>query len=310
MKSLAKRSSTDPPGGGLCYFSYVVMPSAVSRSRRRPALPAPPQEERLYDVDERLVMPETRFEAIEGEIVYVVPAEPPHASRHSKVAALLEAHIADGYDVTVDMLTRTSERNDFAPDVSVYATEPDSLTGKRQLEELSFEVVSTQQLSHAGKKAAKLAERGVRRVFAIDVARQRALEWSRATSNWNILANTGTLTDPTLAAPLPISALVHAAKADDAMAAALLAKRNPVLVGALDTSRAEGKAEGKAEGILSVLEGRGLPVSAEQRRVLRATRDLELLDRWLRRVGTVPTTAALFEPEPRAPRAPRSGKRR
>jgi hypothetical protein len=45
-------------------------------------------------------------------------------------------------------------------------------------EHLVFEVVSTESIGHAARKAAKLSARGVRRVFAIDVERSRALEWS------------------------------------------------------------------------------------------------------------------------------------
>jgi hypothetical protein len=73
------------------------------------------------------------------------------------------------------------------PDVSVYPDAPDPRTGGRQLEQLAFELASTQSLGHAGRKAAKLAGRGVRRVFAIDVERSRALEWSAALGAWREL---------------------------------------------------------------------------------------------------------------------------
>ena len=85
--------------------------------------------ERAFDVDERLVMPETRFEIIDGEVIYVSPADPPHATRHSKLSALLEAYAAPGYEAASDMLTRTSEKGDMAPDGSVYPLAPDPNTG-------------------------------------------------------------------------------------------------------------------------------------------------------------------------------------
>src|SRR5215831_4299942 len=47
------------------------------------------------------------------------------------------------------------------------------------------------------RKAAKLAARGVRRVFAIDVERSRALEWSAALGTWSLLDPAGQITDPT-----------------------------------------------------------------------------------------------------------------
>src|SRR5262245_1384695 len=139
-------------------------------ARRRTALPS---------VDERLVMPETRYEVIDGKVEYVPPSDEPHGSRHSKVSALLEIYAAKNYDVASDMLTRTSAKGDMAPDASVFPAARDEQTGGRKLEELAFEVLSTERLSHAAKKARSLAARGVRRVFGIDVERRRALEWSR-----------------------------------------------------------------------------------------------------------------------------------
>ena len=47
------------------------------------------------------------------------------------------------------MLTRTSEKGDMAPDASVHPAAPDPRTGGRQLEDLAFEVVSTERLSAA-----------------------------------------------------------------------------------------------------------------------------------------------------------------
>jgi hypothetical protein len=129
-------------------------------------------------IDERLVMPESRYEVVDGQVARVSPAEPPHASRHSKLSSLLEAYRVEGYDAASDLLTRASELSDMAPDGSVYPLGHDPETGGRLLEELAFEVVSTETLAHAGQKAARLVERGVRRVFAVDVGRGCALEWS------------------------------------------------------------------------------------------------------------------------------------
>ncbi len=194
-------------------------------------------------------MPETRFEVMDGKVQRVSPSDEPHGSRHSKVSALLEAFVKKGWDVASDMLTRADEKEDFAPDASVFPTERDKNTGGRRLEELAFEVVSTERINAAGDKAAKLVARGVRRVFAIDVKRRRALEWSVATRAWTILGRGDKITDRVFVLPLPVSALVEAAKSDDAVAAALLAKKNPVLTRALAEGRAEGLREGKALGL-------------------------------------------------------------
>jgi len=190
----------------------------------RPDLPA---------VDARLVAPESRYEIEDGRVRYVAPADEPHATRHSKLSALLEAHVADDFDVACDMLTRTSQLEDMAPDASVFPLARDPETGGRQLEELAFEVASTESLADAGRKAHKLVARGVRRVFVFDVERRRAFEWSEQLMGWRMLEHDGVIEDRALAVPLPIEALVRAAKADDAMARALLGKHNPVLEAAL-----------------------------------------------------------------------------
>ncbi len=267
----------------LCYAPGV---SSERGQERRPA------------VDERLVMPETRYEIIDGEVVYVSPALEPCASRHSKLSALLEVYAADGYNAASDMLTRTSEMADMAPDGSIYPEARDPETGGRQLEELAFEVVSTETLGHAGTKAAALVARGVRRVFALDVERGRALEWSVRTRSWEILAASAVIEDAALALPLPLRDLVGATKTNDAVARALLAKNNPLITAAIQEGKAEGRAEGRAEGkaeaVLMVLRARGLQIAAEEETRILACRDGEQLDRWLGRAARVAEVDALF----------------
>ena len=294
-----------------------------SRARTGSDLPA---------VDSRLVAPESRYEIEEGRVHYVAPSDEPHGTRHSKVSALLEAYATAAYDVASDMLTRTSEDDDFAPDASVFLKERDE-DGGRRTEELAFEVVSTESLGHAGRKAQKLVERGVRRVFAVDVARRRAFEWSRETAGWRMLEHDQSIDDAAFVTPLPLDALVHAAKADDAMARALLAKKNPVLQAALDKTRSDGLSEGKAEGLaegkaeglaegkaegvaegkaeglaegkaeglaqalLAVLAGRGLPLQPEERERIVAERDQAVLNRWLARAIGCGSVADLLRGE-------------
>jgi hypothetical protein len=53
--------------------------------------------------------------------------------------------------------------------------------------------------------------------------------------------------------------------------------------------KAEGKAEGKAEAVLAVLEGRGLTITAAQRRQVLACTDNAVLNAWLRAAGTTPS---------------------
>jgi len=283
--------------------------ASSDRSRAVPELPA---------VDQRLVAPETRYEIYDGELAYVSPADPPHGTRHVQIAALLEAHTGPEFEVAADMLTRTSEIDDVAPDVSVYPDAPDPETGGRQIEQLAFEIVSTQSLRDAGHKASKLVARGVRRVFAVDIERSRALAWSAALDTWSVLDAAGHIADPALAVPLPIAALIRSAKADDAVARALLVKRNPVLEAARAQERAEGKQEGlvegkqegllegkqeglaeglargRAEALIALLDARGLPVASAERERILHERDPVTVTRWIALAATCAEVAALF----------------
>jgi Uma2 family endonuclease len=247
----------------------------------------------LPAVDALLVAPESGYEIIDGQVIEVPPAEEPHADRNSKLAALLEAHVGEAFNVAVDMLTRTSELNNFAPDASVYPVARDPETGGRQLEQLAFEVVSTETMGHSAVKAAKLCARGVRRVFALDVEHRRVLEWSAQTEAWRRIADGSAIEDPCFAVALPVDALTSAAKADDAVAAALLAKRNPVLLAALREREEEAIAQGEARGraaalrstIADLCELLGIPLDAD-RRAWVDTLDVDGLDALRARLKT------------------------
>jgi Uma2 family endonuclease len=256
----------------------------------------------LPDIDDRLVEPEARYEMLDGELVYVSPADQPHARRHAKLGTLLEMHAFPEFTVSCDQLTRTSKVDDVAPDVSLYPEAPDPGTGGRQLDQLAFEIVSTESLRHATRKAAKLAARGVRRVFAIHVERSRVLEWSAESGTWRGLDPAGYIADAALEVPLPIAAMVDAARADDEVARALVARRNPVIEAVRAEDRAAGKAEGdqegflrgKAEAVLAILATRRSTVGDTERIRILGENDLRQLDRWLVEAVTCADAAELF----------------
>ncbi|HWU87631.1 MAG TPA: Uma2 family endonuclease [Kofleriaceae bacterium] len=255
----------------------------------------------LPAVDDRLAAPETRYVIDDGKLVYVAPADEPHAACHANLTALLVAYVAAEYGVAMDMLTRTSRTDDIAPDVSVFPRARDPVTGGRRLEQLAFEVVSTQSLADAGRKADKLVSRGVRRCLAVDVERARAFEWSRELGTWSILDRNAYLHDPVFAVPLPIAALIETAKADptvrSAMLAALIAQGDPVIAAETARSRAEGKAEGLAAGLLELLALRGLQPQAHERARILAERDLGRLQRWYARALTCDRVPELLDAE-------------
>jgi Uma2 family endonuclease len=254
--------------------------------------------EELPAIDERLALPEAGYEIIDGVVTFVAPADPPHGERHATVAALIRSHVESSFKVAVDMLTRTSKIDDIAPDVSVFPRAPHPKTGGRQLEQLAFEIVSTQSMSDATAKAAKLAGRGVRRVFAIDLTRRRVLEWSQELATWIVLDPSSWIEDPALAVSLSIGALMEIVDADDEVVRAHVARHHP----AIEAVRAEGRAEGHAEGyavgtaesIVHVLVARGLQISEHQRELIVGERDAARLAGWLRRSVSCQTVDELL----------------
>jgi putative restriction endonuclease len=278
------RSRSDPPSGLAALCWGMSSSDALADAE-------------LPDIDDRLVEPETPYEIWDGEVVYVPPADPPHGERHRQLCSLIDAHTGPEFNSAADLLTRTSRIDDVAPEVSVYPAAPNPRTGGRQFEHLAFEVVSTQSLGRARRKAAKLIRRDVRRVFAIDVERSRALEWSAELRTWRELDPAGHIEDPALAVPLPIASLIHDERPDDAVARALLAKRNPVLMQDLEDraeGRVEGRTQGKAEAVIVLLTARGVAVDTAMRARILAERDARRLDRWIVRAASCTQAAELF----------------
>ena len=255
-----------------------------------------PIEAEVPAPDERLVAPGTPYEMYDGELVHVPPTDSAHGERQSKVSGLIEACVRPEFSVAIDMLTRTSRTTDLAPDISVSPRALDPATGRRQIAELAFEIVSTQSLGNAADKARRLVARGVRRVFAIDVEGGRALEWSDSLQAWQRYPGTS-IEDPVLAAPLPILPLARAASIDDAVARALVTKNNPVIASEKADSRQQGRREGLAYGrrdgiaeglrraLLQLVAARGIALEPADRARILGERDLERLERWFARAA-------------------------
>ncbi|MCG8422073.1 MAG: Uma2 family endonuclease [Proteobacteria bacterium] len=189
--------------------------------------------------DEHLVEPETDREMIDGQIIQVSPANPPHADRTVDISYVLRAHVAPNYVASADLLTRVSDENDFATDACIRKAGTDA-QGHRHLEELSFEVKHTQSESSLKKRARMLIRRGVRRVFAVYVRVEYldgaeivkagpVKEWSRDKNDWEKLDDDYVIKDPCLQQPIAVRSLLDAVQADNAVAQALIDKHNPVI---------------------------------------------------------------------------------
>jgi len=219
------------------------------------AIRLPPRETPLSP-DDHLVTPEvTRDELIRGRRVVAMPALPPHADQQFGLGYVIGAHVKPGFTGSAELLTRVSEGSDFATDVCVRKSGTNPETGARYLEELAFEVVNEQSLRDITEKAEDLTRRGVRRVIAIFVKKGEVCEW--VSGAFRRLDPEAILADPTLARPLRVRALIDAAEADDAVAQALLAKHNPVLVKSRTEAEAKALAAGEAKG-LAAGEAKGL----------------------------------------------------
>lgn len=209
-------------------------------------------------------MPESNAEILDGRLLIVPGADPPHARRHAALAYLLSAHVAEGHAAAIDMLTRTSARSDFAPDASVYPTEPDVATGARRLEAIAFEIVSRQRLAISTRKARELARRGVRRVLAIVLERERVLEWDRRTGRWRPMHVDEEIADAALSTPLPVRALLDTARADEAVLRAIEARRPELL----EAFEARAEARELRRGIARLCAALEIPLGPARRRRL------------------------------------------
>jgi hypothetical protein len=216
---------------------------------------------------------------IGGRRLQASPAKAPHAIQHGRLDYVIGASVAPGYQTASDLLTRHDEESDFASDTSILKEGEDPQTGTRHLEEVAFEVVSEQNEKEVTEKARRMTRRGVRRVFAIFLKKERVAEWSASEGKWKKLGPDSPIEDRCFVQPLEPSALLDAAAAEDAVAHALIAKNNPVI--------AQRSARLKAESILSVLEARGLEVDEELRQRILACTDLDVLDRWLKKAAVV-----------------------
>jgi hypothetical protein len=209
--------------------------------------------------------------------------------------------LADGYEGAVDMLTRADEDTDAAPDISVFPEGEDAVTGGRKLEEIAFEVLDTERMSHATKKVEKLAARGVRRLFAIRVAERKVYEWDRAHSDWTEFAEGDSITDVCFRVPVPVAAFVDRVLANDTVAEALLKSENRVLMKALEEKQRAGERKGKREGTLdarrsalvTLLAARGA-LSEAQRAQVAACDDEGALVAWFERAVAGEGAAAIL----------------
>lgn len=234
------------------------------------AVEAPSHAPRLPPIDRHLLREDSGAEVVDGRVVQTMGAEEPHATLHFDVPRLLGHCLAGGYVGAADLLTRPTEDDNFAPDISIYPEARDPATGGRQVEDLAFEIIDTTPLARVTTKARKLVTRGVRRVFVIDVADRAVREWSRARDDWELLPPDAAITDRCFSEPVPVRALVDHLLADEVVVRALHRRRNPALMRLLDEREARGRDEGLAPLVRQFERRLGRALTADERATLRA----------------------------------------
>ncbi len=224
------------------------LPGPDEQPRRRPPTRRKRPEE-WPAVDDYLDEPEvTSWERVDGERVWASPAKLEHGEPHFRLDYLLGAHTRQAYVGAVDLKTRVSRAKEHASDTCLLKGGIDPRTGRRHLEELSFEVVNERPQNEVDARARAFAARGVRRQVAIYVKTGVVAEWDNAQQVWCPLDPQHRIHDKCLSRPLSVAALLDAALADDEVAWALEAKGNPAIVEMKKKSRKEGHVEGRKEG--------------------------------------------------------------
>jgi len=239
-------------------------------------------------LDEHLVDPEvTRDEIVRGRRIVSEPAQAPHADLHSALSYLVGHHRRAGWVVSIHLLTRWAEDSDFATDVSVRRAGIEPTTDQRYLEELAFEIVYAQPLRDILERGEIACARGLRRFFAVLVETHEVLELRNGRPF--TFAPEDSIEDPCFVRPMEIAAMFDRAKADNAVARALLAKNSPAIE--------ELRQRGRAEAVLDLLTERGIEVPEPIRERILATTDIAALKRWLTRAITADTLAAVLDPD-------------
>jgi hypothetical protein len=253
---------------------FLAAPSASGPALRFPGMSNPEAMPRL---DEHLVRDGVREEVLRGQRLVAAPAKEPHADPHCRLDYLISAAAASGYVTSSDLLTRAGPGSEFATDTSVRRTGIDPATGTRYLEELAFEVVSTQSMREITERAEDLSNRGVRRLIAVLVKKGEVVEWSAVRKCWVPLSLDSTLADPTLARPVLIRAVFDAGVADNEVIESLAAKGNPRLAQREAAQHQLGLEQGLQQGLQQGFE-QGLQQGLQQG-VQQARRAIETLCR-------------------------------
>jgi len=226
-----------------------------------------------------------RYELSDGHPIYCAPSGPEHAARNLTGAATLDtdpevewAGVDAGFAPEPAMLR--------APDISVA---PTAMVAERRgwipgVPPLAVEYASYgQDEDGLQAKIADLLGKGTRAVWVVRLVGPRRVETYSPGEPVRTLGPGEQLSAPgVLRNPVPVEALYDREAGHRAILRNLLQRQG---YEDLDQVRSEGRAQGRAEGltmaILTILRGRGIPVSDDTERRIRACTDTGRLADWL-----------------------------
>ena len=142
---------------------------------------------------------------------------------------------------------------------------PDAKTGRRQLEEITFEVCDSQRTRATCRRRRGVRRARVRRVFYVRVDEGAVYEWRRASDAGTTSVTATPSRDRCFVVPIPVQALLQRGARRRHRRRALLARGNAVVVAAVDAARAAGVSDGRKAGRdegLKAGRDEGAPVAA------------------------------------------------
>jgi Uma2 family endonuclease len=234
----------------------------------------------------------SRYELSDGHAIYCAPTGARGSQSNLVGGAVLDtdpavesAGVDTGFSPEPGMLR--------APDIAVgnVPNEPGWVRGVPPLAVEYADVGQDEAELHA--KIAELLNAGTRYVWVVRLVGPRRVEVHESGKPVRIVTGGDDLAAPgVLKNRVPVEALYDREAAHEQVLRNLLQRKG---YESLEALRNEGKIEGKIEGVLvgriesvqAALETRGIPLTEKARERLSRCRDLDVLDRWLRRAITM-----------------------
>ncbi|MBK9756781.1 MAG: Uma2 family endonuclease [Nannocystis sp.] len=242
------------------------------------------------------------YELSDGHAIYCAPAGHRHGGTQNAGASALASDPAVDGRVSIDVgIAFNDNKNLRAPDLIVTDNTPLQPGWLRTVPPLAVEYADVgQDEAELATKISELLTLGVRYIWVVRLNGPLRVEVHVRGEPVRILRADDTLTAPgVLQNPLPVRALVDPATSRAVTLHNLLQQHGYTSIAEIQaeshaTGKLEGKLEATAASILTLLQLREIAVPPAAAATIRASHDLEQLERWLRRALTVTTADELL----------------